>query len=343
MPAVWIDALTPKQLLLGYGILVELSKKNFSHVLTTRKGSYVDYITRRLGIKPLVVGEYGKTLAEKLLRDLERSRELATVRDVVETGVLVSYPSPSAVRTAFGLSKKIIILTDTPHATHAHRLTVPLADVVVSSSFMEPGELDKYTLRYFTRTLTFAGVDELAWINRIKPNAKIAGELGLEEEYIIARPPERYASYFPEYGGNLDFRMLVQELSKYHQVVIIPRYDDDIKVYKGIKNVLIVESTLTLDLLPKAKLVVTGGATMAREAALLGVPSIYTFYTEMSVNKRLRELGFPIFHARTLENALRLARSLVEREVKHNVEKLRKKLEDPVPLVVKLVSGFLAG
>jgi len=340
--SVWIDALTPKQLLLAYAIATSLKRENISYVITSRKGEYVDAITRRLGLDTVSVGSYGKNLAEKLTADLRRGLELLEIRDVVDSSVLISYPSPSAVRTAFGLAKKIVIITDTPHALHAHRLTVPLADYLVYSSFIERREMERYLLGEFTKVARFEGVDEVSWVKRLSPDPNAFREHGLDEGYILARPPERYAAYYREYGQGVDFVKLVEKLAELRPVVVIPRYDEDYLMYKGLNNVTLIKPMLALDLMVKAGLVVTGGGTMAREAALIGKPSIYTFATEVSVNRRLRLMGFPIYHAPGLEEAVKLAHSLLESGgMEDDAEKMLGRLEDPVDLLIDIVKEIL--
>ena len=336
---VWLDALTPKQLLLAYSISVELRERRVQSIITARKESYVDVISRRLSFTPYAVGKYGKGLKEKLENDCKRVLELIRIKEVLNASVLVSYPSPSAVRTAFGLGKKVYVVTDTPHAIHAHRLSVPLADYLIYSEFLGEGELEKYVLDRFTRKVTYKGVDEIAWIRRIRPKKGYYKELGLPEEgYIIARPPERYAAYYGEYGGRLDFPLLVKKLAEKRTVVLVPRYDEDIEIYSRLDNVVVLKPILSLDLYENSLMTITGGATMAREASLLGIPSVYTFSTEISINKALRDLGFPLHHASDIDSVMKIFLKY-EREgwPRINTSSIMRRLEDPSEKVANLI------
>ncbi len=336
---VWLDALTPKQLLLAYSISLELRERGVGSIITAREENYVDAISKRLSFTPYTVGEYGKDLKEKLEYDCKRVLGLMAIKEVLNASVLVSYPSPSAIRTAFGLGKKVYVITDTPHAIHAHRLSVPLADYLIYSEFLRGGELEKYVLDSFTKKVTYRGVDEIAWIRRIRPEKGYYKELGLPEEgYIIARPPERYAAYYGDYGGRLDFPLLVKKLAKKRTVVLVPRYAEDIEIYSRIDNVVVLEPVLSLDLYENALMIITGGATMAREASLLGIPSIYTFSTEISVNKALRDLGFPLHHASDIDSVMTIFMKY-EREgwPKTDTSNIISGLEDPAEKVADLV------
>ncbi len=55
-----------------------------------------------------------------------------------------------------------------------------------------------------------------------------------------------------------------------------------------------VNSVGTLSLLWHSRLLVTGGGTLSREAALLGVPAITFFPRLLEVNEFLSKLGFPV-------------------------------------------------
>jgi len=339
---IWMDALTPKQLLLFNSLAAIAEKEEKAEVLlTTRETAEIKRMNSLLGEKARLIGFHGKNKYEKIISDALRMAELAkTVRDF-SPDVLVSYPSPSAVRVAFGLGTKTVIYSDTPHAFHVHMLTVPLSDYLIFSSFIERDKFMKFVPRGgYTRIVKYRGVDEVAWVRGFQPNPNSVKRLGLEPyRYFLVRPPEIYASYYK--WRHDDFFRFVKDLSKISNVALVPRYDDDAARYSG-SNVVVVEAPiLGLDLEYYSIATISGGGTMSREAALLGVPSITLFPLKLDVDYSLRRLGFPIFRAHSPDEAMKLVEDIVAGNIKRGAEDILDKLEHPFEPLRKILRGEL--
>ena len=344
MAKIWIDALTPKQARLAIAFYKVLTAKGHKVIVTTREYDLTIHLFELESIRPIAVGGHGKTRSEKLFKDIERMRRLTEIIVSENPELLVAYPSPSATRVAFGLNIPIILFSDTPHAIHASRLSIPLADILVHSSFIPRSRFKPYILEEYTREITYNGVEETEWIKAFKPSTEGLEKLGLDPlEYIVVRGEEKYASY---YTYDINLARLAIELSKYVKVVFIPRYREQEEEVRGNHNIVLLRPPV-IDgcvLEYNSIAVITGGGTMAREAALLGVPGISLFPQQLDVDEALAKLGFPLYHLSDPRETMLFIRRIVRDpdSWRINTEKLLEKLENPSKPLLEAISILLA-
>lgn len=341
---IWLEALTPKQALLMISIKRELERRGHHCIITTRRHDYIVGIFRIWGEKPKIIGRYGgETLYGKLKASLSRSMKLAEYigRKEKRPEIHISLSSPDASRVAFGLRIPIILLNDTPHSTYVNRLTLPLAEKVITPKAI-PKKLFKYAVEE-DRIIQYNGVDEVAWIRRFKPNRKVLRKLGLREKdkIIVIRGGEFKASYYQR-KGNIMVDKIIEKLEEENvKIVYFPRYRDEMERMrrKHPKIIIPIKAVDAQSLMKFSTLVITGGGTMAREAALMGTPSIYLFQAELPVNRWLMEKGFPIKRITDYEKLIDYCMRILENPDKYriNTSKILSKLESPIQPITKLL------
>jgi predicted glycosyltransferase len=330
---IWLDALTPKQARLSAALASKLTDRGYKVFITARDYDYTVAVLRRFAppsARLEVVGGYGgATRQGKLKAELERSYGLVDTVSSLNPCMLIAYPSPSATRVAFGLGIPVTILFDSPHAYHVNRLAATLADHIVYSDFIPRDQVVKYVLSSFTKLYSYHGVDELEYVMDyvIRSSSKPSNELNLEPlSYVVVRPAEYKAAYYESLKPPA-IEVLVKWLaSKGVKVVVFPRYEEQQIVFKSINNVVIPSNAVdTLPLIDEAIAVVTGGATLAREAALLGTPGLTLYPGEIAVSKALEDLGLPHFHLRSIEEAKQLLESIIRDPDLHRVKGVKLK------------------
>jgi predicted glycosyltransferase len=170
----------------------------------------------------------------------------------------------------------------------------------------------------------FKGVDEVAWIKEFKPS-KIDG---LKKPLIVMRQIETKAAYAQ---GKQDLAETLQEkLAALGHVHFIHRYNHEGDTF-GVKQELVDSANLVAN----ADLVVSYGGTIAREAALQGVPSIaISDMGKTYVNRYLTQKGFPLF-ATTEQGVLRYAKKYLGK--RFDVQTKMAKLENPVDVIERVV------
>jgi predicted glycosyltransferase len=193
-------------------------------------------------------------------------------------------------------------LNDTPHAEAVARLTISLTEFVVYPESIDQSLFSQYGKSEF---ISYQGVDEILWTRDFLPQATVLDKLELSEEtFIVLRCEESKAAYFqkmyPENTpGQTVLGSMIEYVKKAHpdlKIVAFPRYPEQEDQLSEMGVIIPDHSVDTLSLVAYAHLVITGGGTMGREAALLGTPSIYYFPKELAVSSFLSNQGFPIYH-----------------------------------------------
>lgn len=335
-----MDALTPKQGRLIASLANVLKEDGYEVLVTCRDYECTYFSIKLYGLEPVVVGIHGgSTNLGKLVADGERILALSRLVDSFKPHVLISYPNPSASRVAFGLGSKYVAFNDTPHAVAANRLALPLCDALVASEALQ-GDFDSFLLPG-TRVTYYKGVDEAIWVKRFIPKGITARGLNLEERrYVIVRPEEYKAAYYSWEGWS--WLELCEELKrKGFSVVVLPRYEE--QRLAALKRGFTVPSSCIdgMDLTYYAAAVVTGGGTMAREAALLGVPSYYMFPLELKVSNLVSAIGFPL--KRWRGSPRELAEEIASIEISEIEESIlkAKSLLDKIETPEKILAGIL--
>jgi len=324
---IWIDVLTPKQAKL-FAHMIKRGLYRYRVFVTARDYEYTVAVLRRYGVEPIVVGGYGHDLRSKLVKEVERMKQLLEV--VGDFDILIAFPNPAASRIAFGLRRPYIALTDSPHSVAPSRLSLPLADAVVFPSCIPRGEISRFV---YPGTLleAYRGVDEVEWIKDFHPSMEVIKELDLEPwRYIVARPPEYRASYY-EHASSVvaEFEQIVKAcLEREIAVVYMPRYGDDslLRKFRGCKGFIVPDPAVGIEgsnVLYYAVAAVTGGGTIAREAALLGTLGISLFPHEMYVDKFIELLGLPHAKVRSAEEAMKLIEQVLEEPKRFKEEAAR--------------------
>lgn len=319
---IWYDACTGKQVRYAVALAQRFRKSGHEFLFTTREHPDTIPLARSLGENPVVVGKYNpSTLNSRLQESAERVLEFSRLLKDNPPDVAIAHQSVELCRTAFGLGIPIVLTADTPYATAVNTLSIPFAHTVVVSEALPQSFPRAYCAK---RVVWFRGVDEVAWIKGFKP-AKISG---LKKPLIVIRQIEAKAAYAK---GKLDTaKTLVEQLADLGNVHFIGRYNQGEGAFgakAGFED--------SASLVANADLVVSYGGTIAREAALQGVPSIaISDMAKTYVNKYLAKKGFPFFIT-TEQGVLGYAKKYLGK--RFDVAGKLEALENPVGVIEKVV------
>jgi uncharacterized protein len=322
---IWYDACTGKHIRYGTAIGKRLRKSGYEFIFTTREHPDTIPLAKILCEKPIVVGKYNPfTLASRLEESAERIIEFVKLFKENQPDIAIAHQSVELCRTAFGLGIPIILTADTPHALATNRLTIPFAHTVVVSEALPKSFTRTYCAK---NVVSFKGVDEVAWIKDFKPS-KIAG---LKKPLIVVRQIETKAAYAK--GKQDNAKSLSEKLSELGNVHLIERYNGEGEAF-GVKTGFEDSASLVAN----ADLVVSYGGTIAREAALQGVPSIaVSDMAKTYVNKYLAKKGFPIFIT-TEQRILGYAKKYLGK--RFDVKDKFADLESPVDVIEKVLKNI---
>jgi len=320
---IWYDACTGKHIRYGVAIAQRLRKLGHEVILTTRKHPDTLPLAEFLNEKPVVVGEYAP--ASKLTRLKESAKRQLLFCKMFENDppdIAIMHVSIECARVAFGLGIPLVSTFDTPHAEAQCRLTVPLTDTIVVSKAIPPPAVYRYGAK---KIVQFEGVDEVAWIKDFKPKTKIE----FEKPFIVVRQTEVKAAYAE--GISDITEQIARKLSSLAKVVFLTRYNRKAK-----KGLVVPQSFVdSTSLAAQADLVVSVGGTMAREAALLGTPSIVVpIVPGIDVNDYVSRKKFPLFKVKP-SDVLKSAKKYLGRHIE--VRELLAELENPVDVIETIV------
>ena len=173
----------------------------------------------------------------------------------------------------------------------------------------------------------FKGVDEVAWIKVLS----LQKLMDLKKPLIVFRQIETKAAY--AVGKQDAAQALAEKLAKLGNVRFIQRYNGQGKTF-GAKEGFVDSASLVAN----ADLVVSYGGTIAREAALQGVPSIaISDMAKTYVNTYLTKKGFPLF-ATTEQGVIGYAKKYLGK--RFDVQSELAELENPVDAIAKIVNNF---
>ncbi|AAM31806.1 conserved protein [Methanosarcina mazei Go1] len=283
------------------------------------------------------VCKYYKTMSGKALGIITNDIHLYNIAKKFQPDIFVSPGSPYSAHVSRLLRKPHIAFSDTEIAGLVMKLTFPFTDKIYTSS--------SFYLDLGPKQIRFNGYYELAYLhsNYFTPNRDVLKKYNLDEGYIILRLSALSSHHdigakgftFSSEEELIDF---IRELERYGRVIV----SSETKQWKTISDYELKFKPGDLhDLLYYSKMCIGEGATMASEAAILGVPAIYVSNTHRGYLDELEtyELAFTI---QEREEALKKAKSLLEEDslVKNSKEKREKLLKEKTDVVEFMVNAI---
>ena len=319
---IWYDACTGKHIRYGTAIASRFRKSGHEVIFTTREHPDTVALANVLGENPIVVGKYDpSSLFSRLEESANRVIQFSRLFKDNLPDIAIAHQSVELCRAAFGFGIPIVLTADTPYANSVNRLTIPFADRLVVSESIPGRILRNYCARNIVR---FKGVDEAAWIKGFTPSRTAV----LKKPLIIVRETENKAAYAAQKNDLTG--EIIRKLKPLGNVFVIQRYNKTGKEF-GLRQKLLDSATLVAD----ADLVVSAGGTIAREAALQGIPSIViSELGKTYVNEYLASKGFPLFITKT-ERLLTYAKKYIGK--RFDVKAKLAAFENPVDFIEKAV------
>jgi uncharacterized protein len=320
---IWYDACTGKQVRYAVSLAQHLRKLGHEFIFTTREHPDTIPLSKILGETPIIVGKYNpSSLFSRLEDGAERIIQFSKLFKNNPPDIAVAHQSVELCRTAFGLGIPIILTADTPYATAVNTLTIPFAHTVVVSE-----ALPKSFTRMFCakKVVSFKGVDEVAWIK----DFKYSKFHDATKPLIVVRQLEAKAAYAQE---KQDLTVSISEkLQKLGDIHLVQRYNEQGEEFSAKTSFVD-----TANLVANADLVVSYGGTIAREAALQGVPSIaISDMAKTYVNQYLAQKGFPLYITKP-QGILRYAEKFLGK--RFDVKNKLTALENPVDVISNIIN-----
>ena len=351
---VWVDILTPKQVLFMGELSRRLEAKAHTVLRTTRKYREVNELLELKGINATVVGKHGgASLKGKLTASSQRITELASIVEKFKPDLSIGFASPEAARTAFGLGVSHYTINDSPHSEAVALLTIPLSKKLFSPKII-PLEAWSKLGAGPEKIVQYDALDPIVWLREFHPNSGILEELGLDNTIpiVVIRAEEAFASYLlgrvPEEGSVVIpiINSLIKRLREQVQIVFLLRYKEQVKIVKKEFHERVIVPEKVIDgsnLLHFSSVFIGCGGTMTAEAALMGIPTITCYPGESTfVDKYLvrNRLSYRLTDpedvtkktVQILENAEEYRKKFQKR-----AKTLTSKMEDPLEVIMETI------
>ncbi|MHA1470642.1 MAG: DUF354 domain-containing protein [Candidatus Asgardarchaeia archaeon] len=354
MPKVWIDILTPKQVLFFSKIAEKLNERKIEVIFTTREYREVLDLLKLKNIDATVIGKHGgKDLKSKLIQSAERILNLTEWVSKIKPDVALSFSSPEASRVAFGLGIPHFAVNDSPHSIFVAKLSLPLSTKLFASRYISVRKWVRYGIS-IRDIITYNAIDQAAWLKEFKPDRRVLDTIGLLEDkpILTIREAETWASYYPE--NETIITSIIRKLIKtfnYAQIVIVPRYQEQVIAFKkmfNLRNVFVLDRIVdTTSLLYFTDVFIGSGGTMNGEAALLGVPNISTYPNiTLDINKFLIKEGL-LVKTRNIKKIIDFSKYALESQefrvkLKRKAQRILERMDNPAIVIADFINNYLS-
>lgn len=282
---IWIDLANSPHVPFFRAIREEFIQRDHEVVVTARDFAETVSMAESAGLAAEVIGGHGGgKLSGKAGNLVQRAMSLARWARGHSIDLAVSHNSYSQILAARVLSVPTVTLMDYEHQPANHLAFRFASRIIVPRTF--PSEA---LARYGAppgKVRRYSGLKEDVYLAGFQPDKAFErqlAQLGVSRGDILVtvRPPASEALYHRfenELFGHLLDRLSAAPNTK---VVLLPRSEAQRAVYGQRSNFIV--PTLPLDganLIAHSDLVVSGGGTMNREAAALGVPAVSIYAGE---------------------------------------------------------------
>jgi uncharacterized protein len=294
---IWIDLDNSPHVPFFLPIIEELKKIGHTVLLTARNSYQVCELLRFHDITCRVIGgHWGRNRALKIAGTVLRAGQLLTLIAREKPDLAVSHGSRAQVLVSSALGIPSISIVDYEFTAHTGFLK---PDYIFLPQFI-PNSVVHGKKK---EILKYPGIKEDVYVPRFRPDPSLKEELQLNPNDLVVtiRPPASEAHYHnPEADVILDtvLRWLTDQPEV--QIILLPRNDRQAKIFQKewgswIENGKIKVPARVVDglnLIWFSDLVISGGGTMNREAAALGIPVYSIFRGRIgAVDRYLTESG----------------------------------------------------
>lgn len=341
---IWIDIDNSPHVPFFLPIIEELQKQGVEISLTARDMYQVRELLDFFHLPCRVIGgHYGKTKGLKVLGTCLRIAQLLPIAARQRPHLALSHGSRAQILACKALGIPTILIHDYEHATGTGFLEPDwklMPDVIPEAAMSKKSE----------GRLKYPGLKEDVYAHRLQPDPSILSDLGISNGDLVVtlRPPANEAHYHnPESETLFVATLRMLEGKPYVRVIMLPRNERQKKQLQRDWADLIATGRLIIprgpldgmNLIWFSDLVISGGGTMNREAAALGVPVYSIFRGKIgAVDRSLADRGRLILieNTKEIETKIVLAR-------RNRPAKPENMIRPALPSIVASLIGILEG
>lgn len=319
-----------------------MEAKGHSFFISARERSIIFSLLNEYEIPYYNRGKGSDSILGKLFYMIIADIKLFAKAIKFKPDIFISFASPYAAQTAWLLRTPHIVIDDTEHARFGHFFYKPFSKVLLNPSCFQKD--------FGNKQIRFNSYSELFYLhpNYFKDDQDIYKILGIaaREKFALLR--------FVSWKANHDIGHSGLDLSTKKEIVTL-LLESNYKVFISSEGenrdpffkefTLKINPSLIHNVMAHADLLVTEGATMASECAMLGTPAIYVNSLDAGT-LREQEDKYQLLHGfRSSEGVVRKAISIISIAEIKNAYQVRKELMlsekiDPTAFIVWFIENF---
>jgi predicted glycosyltransferase len=285
-PRLWIDLDNSPHVPLFAPLIRHLKHEGWHLIVTARNFAQTLDLVEQMGIDALHVGEHaGRNKVKKVMNLPVRTMQLISAVRSFRPEVALSHGSRTQTLAARMLGIPKIVMFD-------YEWTEMSIFKRFATSLLCPRAISKERLIEagipVEKVIWYDGFKEDLYLPEFVPDPAFRSQLGIspEKRLVTIRPPGLIGNYHDSRSEEICRRLLQQAAGDPENVlVVLPKTQVEQELVraalpeKASATVIIPERALPgMQLLHNSDLAISGGGTMNREAALLGVPA-YSMFT----------------------------------------------------------------
>ena len=281
---IWIDLANSPHVPFFGALIPEFNRRGHDVEVTARDFAETVALAKTAGLNAKIVGGHGgKAITGKAGNLISRARALRKWARGRGLDLAVSHNSYSQILATRTLRLKCVTLMDYEHQP-ANHLAFRLASRVIVPQDFPDESLRRYGAEA-TKVKRYSGTKEDVYLANFQADPGFENQLralGVEREdiLVVVRPPATDALYH-RFENRLFDDLLTKLLGNPSvKVLLLPRGDAQRSSYAIRGHARLILPMTALDgpnLIAASDLVISGGGTMNREAAALGIP-VATIY-----------------------------------------------------------------
>lgn len=299
---IWVDLENTPHVLILKPIIEELQRRNHDVLITARDCSQTLELANYFKMNARRISHHhGKKTVYKILGHCSRIVRLMLYGRKKGISVALSHGSRSQIIAAGLLRIPTFVMWDYEYASLSvihrfiDRLAVP--EILSAEAFRDRIPASKI--------LKYPGIKEHIYVANLMNNGTACPELQLDPERVIItiRPPATEAHYYrPDDGSDSLFYHAIRHLSQFDNtmIVVLARTKAQQKeILEAIqrdggnnKIIFPTKAQNGIQLIWNSDIVISGGGTMNREAAVLNVPVYSIFQGKIgAIDRYLHQIG----------------------------------------------------
>lgn len=274
-----------------HDFIADLKQEGHEIIITSRPLSNTIQLLDQHKMEHTVIGKhYGKSIIMKLLGYPIRVLQLFHFLSDKHIDVAVSQSSFHSPVVAWLLSIPSIYTNDNEHAKGNIISFVFASKIFLPKSILLPN-YQNWLIKH--KVIYYDGIKEGIYLWRKSHLIKQEECISKSPKEIFIRPEPQTAQYYNIKSEVLD-NIIIQLQDKY-LITILPRSTDQFKHFISSKfsNIIVLEKAIPFeDVISRSDLFIGAGGSMTREFALLGLPTISVYQSNLlSVDQVLIENG----------------------------------------------------